>query len=415
MPVGRSGMRTGPITAQQPLALAAPLPQAPPPPPPLPPLLPASAALTQALARRARSMLEEFHSAGGAQCDSAVSELLACGEEDRATPGAGTACIYAALCMQMESKWRGVGPAALPHLVKAGLLTPLHAQAACAAFFAPAKASAGEGEEEGEGGGLATFHTVELPMVGEHCVAVLQPLVQGSVLPLAALAPLLRDVPSSASSMALNASGGYILAALGGGVDPALTAPGPLAFTGPRGAAVARAECRLSAALAACAAPTEAAAPLQAALALRPALLRLALPSAASGNSGADAGEELRAQAAVFFATPLAHASAQARTDFVRVLIGEAGAAAAWAEFDAGTATACQVAERCREVLGRVLALAGGGADTLAAARQALRLAAGCGEWMLGAEPSAVAEALCRAFEGVLQAALRGPRGGGES
>ena len=245
-------------------------------------------------------------------------------------------------------------------------------------------------------------------MVGEHCVAVLQPLVQGSVLPLAALAPLLQHAPSSASSCALNASGGYILAALGGGVDPALTAPGPLAFSGPRGAAVARAECRLSAALAATAAPADAAAPLQAALALRPALLRLALPSAASGSSGAEDSEELRVHTAAFFATPLAHASAQARTDFVRVLVGEAGAAAAWAEFDAGTATACQVAERCREVLGRALALAGGGVDALAAARQALRLAAGCGVWMLGAEPSAVAEALCRAFQGALQPEEKG-------
>jgi len=345
------------------------------------------------LAREATNLFEEFVSNGGLQGNEDTFSELAQGARDflKGSPAAaGTALILAAL------RDRKAGPPALACLLKAGgLLTPAHALSACQEFFSPA-----QGHQDVTPTGM-NFHGIESSWLADHCIAILRPLVAAGLLPLAGLAPVLTGIASSASSTHLTASGGYILAALGGGVSEphqllACTAPGPVALA----AGSAKAECRLSAALAAVppgGADSSHLEPLRAALALRSSLLSLALSTGGQGG-----GEEVERGVAAFLASPLAQESPAARRDFARVLVGEAGAAAAFLQFDSAEGTAEEAVERCRGVLGpAVSAMAGGGTQSLT---EALQLAAGSGEWPLGDTPEAVAQALVHAFSSLLEA-----------
>jgi len=356
----------------------------------------------EALFVRVRGLYDELLTAGGSECSTALSGLLQGVKELQSCPGAGAALILATLCLPMDSQWREVGLAgvsALPELIRAQLLTPADALAACTAFFQPHAAEASSSSNcSNTTTNNSTFHSVDIPKAAEYCVAALTPLLTGGLLQHSALQPLLALLPCSASSTALTASGGFILASTSGAAAiPAhtlleLTAPGPVSMTGRGSAAVAKVECRLSTALAAASAAgssSSSTCPLQAALALRPALLRLAL------GQDAGCGEEVAAGAAAYCAGA---ASASDRQAFARVLVGEAGAAAAYWEYDAGKGTVVQVAGRCSGVLRSVLQAAGGGE---AGCRQALQLAAGLGEWSLGDSAATVAEALAAAFQGV--------------
>ena len=172
------------------------------------------------LAREATNLFEEFVSNGGLQGNEDTFSELAQGARDflKGSPAAaGTALILAAL------RDRRAGPPALACLLKAGgLLTPAHALSACQEFFSPA-----QGHQEMTPTGV-NFHGIESSWLADHCIAILRPLAAAGLLPLAGLAPVLTGIASSASSTHLTASGGYILAALGGGSQsPTSCLPAP--------------------------------------------------------------------------------------------------------------------------------------------------------------------------------------------